>query len=251
MIDERIIRAARNNAEWCDLVCRAHGTWGQFHRSAWINCGSVPRFYPNVVTLAEPSAAQLELIDELLVDDALPPGWAVKDSFAALDLTSRGFGMLFEAQWIYLQSSTLLKPGRSLAGTGNIRWERVRTGNELAQWERAWRASQNEDAGGRIFLPSMLHNRDVAIVAGYRDERIVAGGIGNRSEAAVLGCSNLFASENENARDCAAGALISLSENFAGLPIVSYEGGEALSIALSLGFESLGPLRVWIFNRSS
>ena len=104
MLDDRIIRAARNNARWCDAVCRAHGNPGEFHDDLWLNRHRVPRFYPNAGTLAEPSQRQLELIDELLAA-RLPSGWAVKDSFCALDLASRGFRVLFGAEWIYLAVS--------------------------------------------------------------------------------------------------------------------------------------------------
>ena len=37
MLDDRIIRAARNNAQWCDAVCRAHGNPGEFHDDIWLN----------------------------------------------------------------------------------------------------------------------------------------------------------------------------------------------------------------------
>ena len=37
MLDDRYVRAARNNAEWCDAVCRAHGNPGEFHDDIWLN----------------------------------------------------------------------------------------------------------------------------------------------------------------------------------------------------------------------
>jgi hypothetical protein len=83
MLDDRIIRAARNNAEWCDAVCRAHENPGEFHDDVWLNRNAVPRFYPNAGTLAGASPRQLALIDELIAA-RLPSGWAVKDSFSML-----------------------------------------------------------------------------------------------------------------------------------------------------------------------
>jgi hypothetical protein len=62
----------------------------------------VPRFYPNVVTIAHDEAAiaeQRSTIDILLKSN-LPGRWAVKDSFNALDLSRQGFDVLFEAAWI-------------------------------------------------------------------------------------------------------------------------------------------------------
>jgi hypothetical protein len=134
MLDDRTIRAARNNAEWCDAVCRAHGNPGEFHEGLWLSRHRVPRFYPNAVTFAEPGQRQLELIDELIAS-GLPPGWAVKDSFSMLDLESRGFQVLFTAEWIYLAVSAL----RDIAATVKVdRWEAVRSDRALAEWESAW-----------------------------------------------------------------------------------------------------------------
>src|SRR5690242_21434597 len=44
--------------------------------------------------------AQLAHIRELIAT-RVPGAWAVKDSFAALDLAPLGFTMLFEAMWTY------------------------------------------------------------------------------------------------------------------------------------------------------
>ena len=62
----------------------------------------MPRFYPNVVTLAHDDAAiaeQRSTID-ILATSNLPGRWAVKDSFNKLDLSRAGFDVLFEASWI-------------------------------------------------------------------------------------------------------------------------------------------------------
>jgi hypothetical protein len=50
----RAEQAARNNAIWCDTICRAHGVQGEFHGQLWLNRQPVPRFYPNAVTFANP-----------------------------------------------------------------------------------------------------------------------------------------------------------------------------------------------------
>ena len=94
--------AALNNARWCDAVCLAHGRPGTFLPHMWVNAEPVPRFYPNAVTLAHDEAAvaeQRSTIDILLKSN-LPGRWAVKDSFNTLDLSRRGFDVLFEAHWI-------------------------------------------------------------------------------------------------------------------------------------------------------
>jgi hypothetical protein len=242
MLDDRYRLAARNNAEWCDAVCRAHGNPGEFHDDIWLNRNTVPRFYPNVGTLAEPSSRQFDLIGELIAA-RLPSGWAVKDSFSMLDLESRGFRMLFDAEWIYLpvsQMKEIASPRTS------ARWEIVRNDLALTEWESAWSRSAGDTSKARIFLPSLLENKDVAVVAGFRDGHIVAGAIANRSDD-VVGWSNFFAPATEMS-DHAAASLATIARVFPGLPIVGYEHGDDLRNAYSLGFESIGPLRVWIFQ---
>ncbi|HXM88586.1 MAG TPA: hypothetical protein VN916_03980 [Candidatus Acidoferrum sp.] len=242
MLDDRIIRAARNNAEWCDAVCRSHGNPGEFHEDMWLNRNPVPRFYPNAGTLAEPSQQQLDLIDELIAA-RLPRGWAVKDSFSMLDLESRGFRMLFDAEWIYLPVSRVKD---IVAAEKSTEWEVVRNDLALAEWESAWSRSAGDTGEDRIFLASLLENRDVAVVAGFHDGQIVAGAIANRSDG-VVGWSNFFAPAPE-IFDHAVASLATIARIFPGSPIVGYEHGDDLRNAHSLGFESIGPLRVWTFQ---
>ena len=242
MLDDRCVRAARNNAEWCDAVCRAHGNPGEFHDDIWLNRNAVPRFYPNAGTLAEPSPRQLALIDELIAARR-QSGWAVKDSFSMLDLEPRGFRMLFDAEWIYLPVSRVKEIASART---SARWEIVRNDLALAEWESAWTKTAGDTSRDRIFLPSLLENKDIALVCGYRDGHIVAGAIANRSDD-VVGWSNFFAPATEMF-DHAGASLAIIARLFPGLPIVGYEHGDDLRNAHSLGFESIGPLRVWMFQ---
>ncbi len=242
MLDDRVIRAARNNAEWCNAVCRAHGNPGEFHRGLWLSRHPVPRFYPNAGTLAEPSQRQLDLIDELIAS-RLPPGWAVKDSFSMLDLEPRGFQLLFTAEWIHLPVSSL----RDIATAVKVdRWEVVRSDRAHEEWESASNRAGGDGSGDRIFVPSLLADEDIALVAGYRDGHIISGAIANRSDD-VVGWSNFFAPEAEKF-DCAMASLATIAGIFPGSPIVGYEQGDDLRNAHAVGFESLGPLRVWTFQ---
>jgi hypothetical protein len=243
VVDERIAQAVRNNADWCQVVCSAHGSPGEFVDAMWINRGPIPRFYPNAQTITRDPARQLELVKRL-VSEPLPAGWALKDSFALLDPVPLGFTALFEAQWIMMPREKLAS---FEAAAAQPRWEIVRSPEALAEWEPAWRNANGDTNSARIFLPLLLENPDVAIVAGYRGQRIVAGTIGNRGEG-VVGWSNFFAGRDEDARACTAGSLAAIARNFPRLPIVGYEEGEMLGLAQSLGFKALGPLRVWVFN---
>jgi hypothetical protein len=243
-MDERCIRAAENNAQWCDSVCCAHRVPGEFRKYLWLNRSIVPRFYPNVITLGGSNSAQLQAIDELIADHQMPAEWALKDSFAAYDLISREFGLLFEAEWIYLSDARPL-----VDAPRTHKWTTIRDRDALAEWERVWALSQDAQPSARIFPASLLENPAIVFVAGYREEQIVTGAIGN-NQARVVGWSNFFAASGEDGPDCARSSLGAIAQEFSGLPIVGYEGGESLSAAKSLGFESIGPLRVWWYRTS-
>jgi hypothetical protein len=189
--DDLLQRAARNNAEWCDAVCRAHGRPGEFREVMWINRHGTPRFYPNLVTLAATADPDtyVEGVREL-VAAGVPGDCGVKDSFAALDLAPLGFRLLFDAQWIARAASA---PGVADAMPG-VRWLKVERARELADWESAWAGvpvDPKSSSLARVFLPTLLADDDVAFIAAYQGHRLVAGAIANRA-ADVVGWSNLF-----------------------------------------------------------
>lgn len=243
-MQSRAEQAARNNAIWCDTVCRAHGFPGEFHDSLWLNRHPVPRFYPNVVTLADEhrSAEQLTHIRDLIAAD-LPGSWAVKDSFSTLDLAALDFQPLFDATWIWREPSRPI-PDAAVAG---IRWIRIHDAPELAIWETAWNGSPEDDPSApqpRVFLPSLLDDQDIVFIAAYRDQQIVAGAIAHRT-GDVVGLSNVFAPA-ENTVSFWAGCVTTAHNCFPGLPLVSYGHGRELAIAQASGFELLLSLRVWV-----
>lgn len=53
--------AARNNAEWCAAMCRAHGVAGEFGADAWAAAVRTPPYYPDAVTL-EPATGREALV---------------------------------------------------------------------------------------------------------------------------------------------------------------------------------------------
>ena len=77
--------AVINNARWCDVVCRSHGYPGEFTDRIWISVGHALPFYPNAITLA-PDVTAAEAANGQ--DPSRP--YSVKDSFARVDLASRG-----------------------------------------------------------------------------------------------------------------------------------------------------------------
>lgn len=236
--DYSITGAARNNALWCNAVGRAHGAPGVFHDALWVNHGEMPRFYPHAVTLTPGGAAeQLAHVAGLAVARA---SFAVKDSFAALDLRPLGCDVLFEATW-------LARPAGAPppAATGD-RWTTVGDAGELACWEAAWAGlptGQSVPDAERIFPSALLAEPGVRFLAGRRGGAIVAVAVANET-GSVTGLSNVFTPAGD-AADCWAGAVALAGRLFPGRPLVGYERGDDLIAARGVGFRPIGELRVW------
>jgi hypothetical protein len=222
---EIAVEATRNNAAWCDIVCRAHGLPTSYCAEAWISLRRSPPFYPDAITMVEsvPGSWLLDRVDR-------SAGCSVKDSFASLDLSGDGFRVLFEAEWLYAPA---------VAGTEDdgLRWIQVRTQEDLASWAAA-------HGGGDVFRPTMLDDPAVVILSACdTDGTVEAGVVGNRS-GSVIGISNVFAAGD---RDRVwASAARAVADRFPGLPLVGYEHGDDLTAAHRAGFRSVGPLRVWL-----
>ncbi len=220
---DRIALAARNNAEWCDAVTRSWGETCRFEAELWVNPGEAPPLYPNAVTLTP--------------GDRVPPAiaaargdFAVKDSFAGLDLAAFGYAPLFDATWIWRDPQPVLR-------SDIAQWQVLRDAASLARWEEAWRG---DEPALDLFRPALLDEPDHAFIAAEVDGRIVAGCVASRS-AAVVGISNLFGPDG-----LAAGCLAAVQDFAPGLPVVGYDQEPALALMKSLGFQALGPLRVWL-----
>jgi hypothetical protein len=167
----------------------------------------------------------------------------VEDSFCALALGSHGFRILFAAEWICRAASRPPADG----GVSGVRWVELRTASDLAAWESAWSGQALADShadSARMFPPSWLADRDVAVIAACRAEQIVAGTIANRT-GDVVGMSNVFLPPSEGER-LLAGCVGAVMNAFPGLPIVGYEGGRRLGAMRDVGFDALGPLRIWV-----
>ena len=225
--------AARNNATWCDAMARLHGAAGAFAAAAWINRRPAPRFHPNLVTLNGPheTRAHRAALD-LLMRSPPAPSWAVKDSFAALDLGPMGFDPLFEARWIH----------RAAGAFGVAGAERVTSAAMLAAWEQAWRAGE-ADAEERLFPPALLNEPDHTVIAAMQDGAIVGGCVATRSDG-VLGISNLFAPAQDDGAVRMA-CLDAAACFMPAAPLVGYEHGDSLARMTELGFRATGALRVW------
>ncbi len=198
-----------------------------FASDAWASARRPPPLYPDAVTL-RPGC----LATDLLVRLDTTVGCAVKDSFGDLDLSTHGFAVLFEATWIVLNEPTL-------QSDPTIDWRRVSTTAALDQWVVAW---DRNGAGRELFRPALLDDPRVSIVVAHQGGAIVAGAILFR-EAGVVGLTNYFARTDH---DALGGCLATARSLEPALSLVGYERGASLTAALANGFESIGPLRVWL-----
>jgi hypothetical protein len=224
---EALLHAAViNNARWCDAVCRSHGYPGELTGRLWVSARHVLPFYPNAIILSpDVTAAEVTAVQ----DPARP--FAIKDSFARLDLAPRGLTPLFDAEWIALPPP----PDGDDQG-----WDTVATPGELARWEIAW-AGDGEVSG--LFRPALLDDPDCAVLACRRDGALV-GGATTYTTDGVTGILNVF--KSGIADEALWGSVVrAVAALRPGLPIVGYERGKDLAAARAAGFGVLGPLRVW------
>ncbi|MEZ5830826.1 MAG: hypothetical protein R3D05_06565 [Dongiaceae bacterium] len=167
--------AAHNNALWCDAMARIHGAASTFVAGAWLNRRPAPRFHPNLVTLGDPRERHAHLYAVRQLQATPPaPGWAVKDSFASLDLAPLGFELLFEASWIYRPAGAFDRID------SDYRARRIASEDALHAWEEAWRAGALEQRE-RLFRPELLDEETHAVIALQHKLAIVAGCIASQT----------------------------------------------------------------------
>jgi hypothetical protein len=229
--DALLAAAVLNNALWCDTVCRAHARPGSFGDLLWTVRLGAPPLYPDVVTIAGPAAADAQRAAIIaLIAGGRPGDWAVKDSYATLNLASLGFHPLFDASWFVHRSPAACSPTM-------LDWRSIADASDLAAWNEAW-------AQDAPFAPALMAEDGIVFLAAHHDATLVGGAILNRS-AGVVGLSNVFAAPQW--ADALWRDLPAIARRlFAGLLLVGYERGDDLDRAIAMGFEALGPLRVWL-----
>lgn len=145
----------------------------------------------------------------------------------------RSFRM--QSRWYLVRVPSAVRPAAALGP----RWEIVSDPQEFVIWEQAWRGAEGPSG---VLLFDLLRCDSVRVLAAYAEDRIVAGAVLN-STPEVVGISNFFA-----APDIASaswdGCVGFASALFLGTTLVGYQMGGASVRAP--GFESAGPLRVWL-----
>ncbi|RKN40563.1 hypothetical protein [Micromonospora endolithica] len=223
-----VVDAVRDNAGWCELICRTHGLVGVTDGDAWSVPRRSPTWYPDAVTLrpgVDPGAL-LRRIDA-------GPGASVKDSFADLDLTGYGFQVLFTARWIHRPAApapAAPAPAAPDPAAPDPTLSPVRSPDALTGWAEA-------HGGDALFRPALLADPRVTVLAGYDASGVTAGAI-LHAGGPVVGVSNVFV--RTGPADAVWRALPATD------PLVGYESGDDLAAARRAGFHPTGPLRVWL-----
>ena len=242
-IEAKVIRAAQNNSQWCDAICRSHKVPGEFHDTYWINHGKVPPYTSKFIALAGSAhaATQLAAIRSLISSE--PESlFSVKDAFQCLDLASLGFRVLFDATWIYWT------PGGALPvdPAEGLEWSVVEDSDALLGWELAWRGSPANaavDGTPSVFVPTLLQEPGVHFLTGKRGDAIVASAALNRT-GDVVGLSNVFTGI-AGVGPLFPGCVRLAQALFPGVPIVGYARGDDLFAAEKAGFARVHGLTVW------
>ncbi len=224
-MDDRVLRAAANNARWCDLICRSHAIPTAMQPGVWVALRRPPELYPDAVTL-RPDVAE----EDVLRSAQDGPGCSVKDSFSSLDLARLDFDELFQADWIFRDPATSLQKNALV-------WSVVETDDDLADWGHAADLAQT-------IRSDLLRDSSVRILAARGPDGLCAGAVTNRT-GSVVGVSNVFAT-TVNPDEVWAGIPAAVAAVFPSLPLVGYERGEHLQCALAGGFTAIGALRVWL-----
>lgn len=211
---EALTHAIDNNIHLCTAVLAQFEAEPETRDCATLFHGPRRPFYPSVITR------------DLHLDDAtqahiqsLPTGAGVKDSFAVLDLADLGFTPVMSAQWI-------ARRGHSPSGPPH----QTATITTLNDWRKAW----GDDAQGQSnFTPALLGSPKVAL---HHSADMTSGIVTNSHTAGVTGISNIFGTAEP--------ALAGLADVPQSDLIVGYDTSP--EPFLSMGFETLGPLIVWI-----
>ena len=232
------ISAAMNNARWCDLMCRVHGAPGEFGPSFWLNAGSVPPFYPNLVTTSPADPEGHHSAVERLIAATGGRTVSAKDSFQRLDLAPFGFAKLFDAQWYAALPGTFRHSQTDPGDSG----EWLDTEDAIRAWEAAGTVTEGPDRP--CFPASLLLDPGVGVLA-FRDrEAIVGGAIAYRWRDS-LGNTNIFGRTAFGAPIETVCVRVAAAK-YPGTMIVGYEAVETVQALELNGALALGTLTVWL-----
>jgi hypothetical protein len=216
------LRAAVDaSLSWYDALCALHGVPCGIEDDVWCAYAAPPPLHSTAKTV-EPTARPARALA------AVRNEGSIADSFGAFDLSSEGYRLLFEAQWIH-RPAPAVESRRLPSG-----WVGVRTETELGAW------TSRHDT--HALLPALLQRSAFRVLGRSHDDGYDAGAVLHLGTG-VVDVSNVWSTSpdldwTEIVR--AAAAL------FPGRALVGYERGADLEHASAAGFTALGPQRVWV-----
>ncbi|MFK8077567.1 MAG: hypothetical protein AB8B84_13355 [Granulosicoccus sp.] len=208
-------------------MATAHGVATNYNESVWSTGYSMPRFYPNVITMQK--GIQIDDVIESIAPN-LPAGSGVKNSFDELKLEDLGFRSAFQAHW-YCRP-----PGKNVTKHKESKLE-LRTVNsqaDLRYWVSGW------GQGDGIFNSSIAADECVELIYATQGGDVLSGLVINHSEGSV-GISNIFGTG-----DALLTCLAAVVETHSSKGIVGYGDENEIATLSVFGFEKIGDLRVWI-----
>ena len=227
--------AVENNVQWYSTMAQAHRIAFEQTGAYWCTEEAMPPYYSNYV-VADPRGSHLARIEHLLKNGGLQR-LTIADSFVSLDesaMKSLGFNGLFEARWY---GAAEVRP----VSADGLRFRTVETADQLADWEAHWKIWSPTNHP-QVFPASLLRVPGVRFRAMLIDGQVLGGALTHESASAV-GLSNVFfagEAASGNLLRCAAATIASHR------PVVGYGTAEELDALREVGFDDLGPHRVWI-----
>lgn len=205
-MEDLLIKAVRNNVHWCDFVVRKKENSTLFTSLSWHTTQPVPENYPNLITLKSNLTDEEKGSINKTIDSIPLEKFSIKDSFSELDIEKSDFIILFTASWIAFTE----------------KGSQTRTNLEN------WQHEEEVDA-------------DVNYVVKLDKGKPISGFITNIFDE-TIGVTNVFYdSKNKDFWNECVGYI---RKNISDLPIVGYEKGQELELAVKSGFKNLGELRV-------
>ena len=219
-MDPRLRRAVDANVGWYQDIFALHGIGSVLEDGLWCCMAPPPALHSDAVVV-EPTV-RAEQVAHRLAGRARA---GVKDSFAALDMSSADMKVLFTATWIHREPAT----------TGRTAWRVVRSADDLAAWNAGWDTAA-------VLLPALLHRAHIQILERAEGGAVTGGAIA-RLGSGVVDVSNVHGL-GDHAVDWPELAT-AIASAFPDRPIVGYERGTDLDAAVAGGFTRVGDLRVW------
>lgn len=221
------LRAAVDaSLSWYDALCALHRVPCGIDEDVWCAYAPPPPLHSAAKTV-EPTARP----DRALA--AVGEEGSIADSFGAFDLSSEGYRLLFEAQWIHRPAPDVTSR-RLPAG-----WVGIRTAPEL----RAWTSRHDTEA---VLLPTLLQRSSFRIIGravdGDPEGGYDAGAVLHLC-GGVVDVSNVWTvTEGLDWDELVRAAAATFPER----ALVGYEYGPDLERASAAGFATVGPQRVWV-----